>query len=334
MKSKRVKTPKKSETDDSSSKNISASSSGNVYKSAEVKRKQVDECSELSNKSKTTKISSTPKRRKTSRPELYQLQYPVNFNFNEFVKEIKSKNNELRDLFIRNNLINTKGEFTFQKPKLVNLSRLSDNNFQDRFNINKDKLPFICRKNCIEIFDRVMDSIDEKTGPKGLYIHSPSGSGKSYSLYYLVAQLHLIDNYRITYINSCDDQESEIAYQHEKFRATLTNMRKSNLNKCIATMILEANKTSNVNYGLNRQFMYEVEFLILDDEGNVINTFKTYAAIHLLAKMAIRNSFDNEDFEIFINDVQSIASLIFEGDFTHDVKGRVIKLYITTLLES
>ncbi|CAG8752135.1 13295_t:CDS:2, partial [Racocetra fulgida] len=135
--------------DDFSNEHIAASSSsGNVCDGTEVKRKRIDEG-----------VGST---------------YPVTFICNELVKNTKAKNDELRNLFIRNDLITAEGKFTIQKPELVNLPILSGNNLQLRFHTNEDKLPFIYRKNCIKIFNRVMDLIEETNS---LYIHGPSGSG-------------------------------------------------------------------------------------------------------------------------------------------------------------
>ncbi|CAG8764024.1 5290_t:CDS:2, partial [Racocetra fulgida] len=126
-------------------------------------------------------------------------------------------------------------------------------------------------------------------------------------------------------------RKNEIETQHVMFRANLTREKKNNLNKCIVTMILEASKASNIKDGLDRQFMHDAEIPILNDQGNRIDMVKTYVAIHPIAKMAIRNSFDDKGFKIFIHDV---ASSIFMGNYTNNVKRRFVVLYITTLLES
>ncbi|CAG8518080.1 25064_t:CDS:2 [Gigaspora margarita] len=124
------------------------------------------------------------------------------------IQKTKNDNDELKKLLISKELIDVKEEelkVNYKNSEIINLPQLSGNKFQDRIHIREGKLPFICRRNCVEIFRKVIDSIDEQNESRGLYIFGPSGLGKSYSIYYLVAQLRLHNNLRVTYINSCEE---------------------------------------------------------------------------------------------------------------------------------
>ncbi|RIB24536.1 hypothetical protein C2G38_2139225 [Gigaspora rosea] len=126
------------------------------------------------------------------------------------IQKTKNDNAELKELLMNKELIEVKEEDIivkkYQNPEIINLPLLSENKFQNRIHIRGGKLPFIYRRSCHEILSKVRDSIGEKNESRGLYIFGPSGLGKSYSIYYLVAQLRLYNNLiRITYINSCEE---------------------------------------------------------------------------------------------------------------------------------
>ncbi|CAG8656046.1 6654_t:CDS:2 [Racocetra fulgida] len=88
-------------------------------------------------------------------------------------------------------------------------------------------------------------------------------------------------------------------------------------------MALKAIITSYIDYGLNRQFMYKIK---------INNTkFETYVAIHPIAEQAIKNSHSSD--QHFKNELERVASTIFEGSYSNDVKGRLAETYITTILE-
>ncbi|CAG8661397.1 23360_t:CDS:1 [Dentiscutata erythropus] len=143
------------------------------------------------------------KKVKKTQPERSFLIYPVD----NIIQKTKNDNDELKKLLISKELIDVKEELTvnYKNSEIINLPRLSENKFQNRIHIREGKLPFICRRNCVEIFRKVIDSIEEQNESRGLYIFGPSGLGKSYSIYYLVAQLRLHNNLRVTYINSCEE---------------------------------------------------------------------------------------------------------------------------------
>ncbi|CAI2198239.1 13293_t:CDS:2, partial [Funneliformis geosporum] len=88
---------------------------------------------------------------------------------------------------------------TFEFPKL------GFNKLQERFHIRDEKISVINRKYHEQIWNAFRQAVDKVNASRGLYIHGPSGLGKSYSLYYVVSQLRLkSDECRVTYINSCD----------------------------------------------------------------------------------------------------------------------------------
>ncbi|KAF0528499.1 hypothetical protein F8M41_013123 [Gigaspora margarita] len=133
-----------------------------------------------------------------------ELIYPPD----NIIQKTKNDNDELKKLLISKELIDVKEEeltVNYKNSEIINLPRLSVNKFQNRIHIREGKLPFICRRNCVEIFRKVIDSIKEHNKSRGLYIFGPSGLGKSYSIYYLVAQLRLHNNLRVTYINGCEE---------------------------------------------------------------------------------------------------------------------------------
>ncbi|CAG8787851.1 5620_t:CDS:2, partial [Dentiscutata erythropus] len=141
---------------------------------------------------------------KKTQSELSFSIYPVD----NIIKKTKNDNDELKKLLISKELIDIKEEeltVNYKNSEIINLPQLSENKVQNRIHIREGKLPFICRRNCVEIFRKVVDSIEEQNVSRGLYIFGPSGLGKSYSIYYLVAQLRLHNNLRVTYINSCEE---------------------------------------------------------------------------------------------------------------------------------
>ncbi|CAG8714194.1 16287_t:CDS:2, partial [Cetraspora pellucida] len=526
----------------SDSEECGDSSSGKVNSKTTNKKQNVDK---RSDKSKNLHTLPAIKKRKVE-SQLDQQGHEGDFFFEveELVSQTKKNNDELRELLSGYNLINSVDvSIMFEKPVLINIPELGEKKFQNRFNFKEGKIPFICRRNCTDLFNKVMNSLDESNNSRGLYIYGPSGLGKSYSIYYLATQLRLFDNdYRVTYINSCDEwylshrnepyeyllkelirtfsddelspftltdwiefvmkgitkrlnkkldelknntdfaetimafnknfedrfamflkglrnyiknkyfwiwifdqynalyknkalndrpfslvkelttflnkagliivsasanneeypnefdswqiftiydgydddefeewcrlcgydyhnldikphldelryltnsipleldkwhrikgnnlrdkistykksRGKEIARQHEKFRSNLSPDKLINLKQCVATMVLKTVISDDVDYGLNRQFMYEKTIRIRNDIE-----IKTYAAIHPIAEQAIKNS-HSEHYLHFKNDLERVASSVFEGGYSNDVKGRLAETYITTVLE-
>ncbi|CAG8575489.1 21430_t:CDS:2, partial [Gigaspora margarita] len=128
--------------------------------------------------------------------------------FDSIVQKTKEINSELKSLLMSKDLVNIKDSFIvkLKKLELINLPVLSENKIQDPLKINEDgRISFICRRNCIEIFDTVVKSVSEENRSRGLCIRGHSGVGKSYSIYYLASRLRINDKIRITYINSCEE---------------------------------------------------------------------------------------------------------------------------------
>ncbi|CAG8773984.1 7493_t:CDS:1, partial [Racocetra fulgida] len=142
------------------SEEIGDSSSSKVYYKATNRKKNVVEgCGKGKNSLKPTAI----KKRKVE-PQLDQQGYESVFFIKTegLISQTKKNNDELRELFSGNNLINTvKESIKFEKPVLINIPDFSENKFQDRFNFKEGKLPFICRKNCIDLFNNAMNSLNE-----------------------------------------------------------------------------------------------------------------------------------------------------------------------------
>ncbi|KAF0537247.1 hypothetical protein F8M41_008559 [Gigaspora margarita] len=149
------------------------------------------------------------KTKKTQSEQSEQSEQFIVYPVDDMIQKTNNDNDELKKLLISKELIDVREEqIIFKKYKnseIINLPRLSENKLQNRMHIRKGKLPFIYRRNCNEIFCKVLGSIEEQNASRGLYIFGPSGLGKSYSIYYLVAQFRLYNNLRVTYINSCEE---------------------------------------------------------------------------------------------------------------------------------
>ncbi|KAF0525127.1 hypothetical protein F8M41_014762 [Gigaspora margarita] len=418
--------------------------------------------------------------------------------FDSIVQKTKEINSELKSLLMSKDLVNIKDSFIvkLKKLELINLPVLSENKIQDPLKINEDgRISFICRRNCIEIFDTVVKSVSEENRSRGLCIRGHSGVGKSYSIYYLASMLRINDKIRITYIeewyndhinnkylyllkelmctfsndvmspltladwaifvmkgltryldekldeltghskwvevfrlrnkdknidnspeflvfkwtyycststnneefptefeswnhfdfsggykddefrewcklhnyNTDEDlllklhldkvrfwtssypleldlwyltdgtnfedktskymkqRESEIALAHENHRKNLSKERRSNLNSCVVTMVLESTRLSYVDFGLDRQFMYKENILTYNSEGEKNDEICTYVAIHPLAKQAIINSQKKHPLQEFSDPVSDIFLSVY-------AIGRLVELHIIELL--
>ncbi|RIA83457.1 hypothetical protein C1645_833697 [Glomus cerebriforme] len=104
----------------------------------------------------------------------------------------------------------------------VNLPKLGSNKLQDRLHFSNGILPLICRSHHNEISNAVINALSEENNSRGLYICGPSGFGMSYSLYYLVCELRLQPDYRVTYINSCEEWWT--SHQLEKYQYLLNEL--------------------------------------------------------------------------------------------------------------
>ncbi|CAG8567144.1 18108_t:CDS:2 [Racocetra fulgida] len=107
-------------------------------------------------------IFKAHERRKTGEVQLEERS--IIYTVDDIIQKTKKDNNELMSLLSDLNLIEVgKDEIVvnFEESKIINLPKLSENQFQNRFHIREGKLSFICRRNCVELFEKVIESIDE-----------------------------------------------------------------------------------------------------------------------------------------------------------------------------
>jgi len=118
-------------------------------------------------------------------------------SFSSLVKQERNIDEELRNLAdsLENLSVTT-----------IELPILGLNKLQDRFHVQNKKVPVITRNYHKKIMDALNNAYEQKNASRGLYIHGPSGLGKSYALYHVVSILRLqSDKCRVTYINSCEE---------------------------------------------------------------------------------------------------------------------------------
>ncbi|CAG8816402.1 17196_t:CDS:1, partial [Gigaspora rosea] len=192
------------------------------------------------------------------------------------IQKTKNDNAELKELLMEKELIEVKEKSIivkkYQNPEIINLPLLSKNKFQDRIHIRGEKLPFIYRRSCNEILSKALDSIGEKNESRGLYIFGPSGLGKSYSIYYLVAQLRLYNNLiRVTYINSCEEWWS--SHVDEPYKFLLNELIYTFSNDELSPLTV-ADWVEFVTKGLTERFLDKLEKLT-EHHSDWVEDFKT-----------------------------------------------------------
>ncbi|CAG8527112.1 27916_t:CDS:2 [Dentiscutata erythropus] len=152
--------------------------------------------------------------------------------FDAIVQKTKELNNELRSLFISKDLVIIGEEF------IVKLQELE--------------------RNFIEIYNSVVDSLSVENQSRGLYIHGPSGWGKSYNIYYLAALLRINnDETRVTYINSCEEwydnhMNSKYLYLLKELICTFSNDEVSPLTLADWAMFVIKGFTESLDEKLNK----------------------------------------------------------------------------------
>ncbi|EXX58538.1 hypothetical protein RirG_197050 [Rhizophagus irregularis DAOM 197198w] len=130
---------------------------------------------------------------------------------------------------------------------VVDLPRLSPNKLQDSFHFVNGKLSLIRRNHHDQIYNAIMKALNEENSSRGLHIYGPSGLGKSYSLYYLVSELRLQHDYRVTYINNCEEWWS--SHQIEPYQYLLNEFL-CTFNKDELTPLTITDWVELVMYGL------------------------------------------------------------------------------------
>ncbi|CAB4404160.1 unnamed protein product [Rhizophagus irregularis] len=78
------------------------------------------------------------------------------------------------------------------------------------------------RNHSDQIYNAIMKALNEENSSRGLHIYGPFGLGKSYSLYYLVSELRLQHDYRVTCINNCEGWWS--SHQIEPYQYLLNEL--------------------------------------------------------------------------------------------------------------
>ncbi|GBB85238.1 hypothetical protein RclHR1_01180015 [Rhizophagus clarus] len=161
---------------------------------------------------------------------------------------------------------------------VVYLPKLGPNKLQDRFKFSNEKLSFIRRKNHHrQITKTFIEMTRAEKNSKCLYIRGPSGLGKSYSLYYLVSELRLQPDYRVTYINSCE--EWWISHQIEPYQY-LINELLCTFHKDVLSPLTITDWAELVMYGLttnireNLNAVNENQHNFKLNEFNEVNTSK------------------------------------------------------------
>ncbi|RIB04940.1 hypothetical protein C2G38_1987717 [Gigaspora rosea] len=201
------------------------------------------------------------------------------------IKRTKNDYDELKELLISKVLIGIKeGSLIVNyKNSVINLPQLSGNKFQNRIRIKDGILPFICRRNCVDMFYKVKNSIEDPNESRGLYIFGPSGLGKSYSIYYLVAQLRLYNNLRVTYINSCEEwwsSHENVPYEFllNELICTFSNDKLSPLT--VADWIEFVIKGLKKGEECFKTFIEELRKYVLEKEYLWIWVFDQHNALH------------------------------------------------------
>jgi hypothetical protein len=138
---------------------------------------------------------------------------------------------------------------------VINLPCLSPNKLQDCFHFVNGNLPLLRRNHHDQIYNAIIKALNEENSSRGLHIYGPSGVGKSYSLYYLVSELRLQSDYRVTYINNCDEWWS--SHQIEPYQYLLNELL-CTFNKDDLTPLTITDWVELVMYGLTDNVRYKL----------------------------------------------------------------------------
>jgi len=114
----------------------------------------------------------------------------------------------------------------------------------------------------------------------------------------------------------------EMAEGHAYFCRDLTEEKTHNLEECVCRMALGM-APPNIEVGMNRQL-----FHIIPD--NVVDGKWIIAALNPIAREALITYHVKDK---LMNSLGFAAEIVFYGDFTKDIKGRIIEKYMTTMLE-
>ncbi|CAB4390510.1 unnamed protein product [Rhizophagus irregularis] len=216
---------------------------------------------------------STQKRISESTEETLTLTTPIIYPSRKKVK-VNEPNSQLetfttiiqQSIEIDNNLI----DIIKQHP-VVNLPKLGQNKLQDRFHFSNETLSFIRHKNHHnQITKAFINMAKEESSSKCLYIRGSSGLGKSHSLYYLVSELRIQPDYRVTYINSCE--EWWISHQIEPYQY-LINELLCTFNKDLLSPLTITDWAELVIYGLTTNIREKLNTADKDQHSIKFNRF-------------------------------------------------------------
>jgi hypothetical protein len=162
-------------------------------------------------------------------------------------------------------------DISIKQHPVVNLPKLGPNKLQDRFHFSNEKLSFIRHKNHHnKITKAFIKMAKEESSSKCLYIRGPSGLGKSYSLYYLVSELRIQPDYRVTYINSCE--EWWISHQIEPYQYLINELLYT-FNKDVLSPLTITDWAELVMYGLTTNIREKLNASDKDQHSIKFNRF-------------------------------------------------------------